>query len=261
MSIFNFLMFDFALIGLLLIILGFYGYSNLGVNCILPSLKTKLTISITIGAVLLSLAIGFIACKRSCKCGDFEFTKTKKYMLAIFSLLSGIGLLILTFSIKSDLDDVRCNVDLSTLTWIFSVLSSLQIIASIIFFIFMIKDTPKPKPKIEPEIEEHPDFISARETSIIQEERKKQKNILNIQVTEKTAALEKLKTRKVTLEQKPRKNPEETKEFHDVSAKITNINSDLEKINKQITEIGNSGDSNDSRVRNVRERDRLLRDY
>ncbi len=136
----NFFMFMIMLSGFLLLFLSFFTYSKLQDNCKYDSLKRKLQISIGIGSTLMALGVGFFICILGprCKC-DFNLDKWKIYLLLSSTLLSGIGLLALTLSINSELNNKDCEIDLGPTISILGTISTIQVLFSIFCIIYTAK--------------------------------------------------------------------------------------------------------------------------
>lgn len=148
MNILNLLMFNFAVVGLTLIILGLFGISNLS-SCPLTSVKQIFTSTISIGAVLLSIAIGFSLCKNTCGvCTPYSIS-LKVYMLALACILSGIVLFtfsyLITNTINKNTNDINCKFNFTSLPLILKIIGSFQLLVGFVCVIIQLKNTKKIK--------------------------------------------------------------------------------------------------------------------
>jgi hypothetical protein len=127
--------------GFLLVFLSFFTYSKLQDKCKYDSLKRKLQISIGIGSTLMALGIGFFICTLgpNCNC-EVNLDKWKIYLLLSSSLLCGIGLLALTLSINSELNNKECEIDLGPTILILGTIATFQILFTIIYIIYISKN-------------------------------------------------------------------------------------------------------------------------
>jgi hypothetical protein len=137
------------IMGILLVVTAFYAYSKLTVNCTSSSLKNKLQWCIGLGSAFVSVGIGYVICLANKKC-DIEHTKWKMYIILTTMIGLGIGMLVLTLGIQSDLKYGDCNVDLGTLPDILIAISSCLIALPTMYFGYLlvtsVKSLPKPKP-------------------------------------------------------------------------------------------------------------------
>ena len=142
MNYLNFFMIFSMFIGFLLVFLSFYAYSKLENTCTSGSLRAKLQTALGIGSTLIALSIGFFICTKdpSCKCNiSNDLDKTKMYSFVLFSLITSIMLLVLTFGIKSELSSPECQVDLGFVPTFLGTISSLQLILSLLYVGYEVK--------------------------------------------------------------------------------------------------------------------------
>ena len=129
-------------IGFLLVFLSFDSYSKLENNCTSGSLRAKLQTALGIGSTLIALSIGFFMCTQNpnCKCVvSDDLNKTKMYSFVLFSLITSIILLVLTFGIKSELSSSDCQVDLGSVPTFLGTIASLQLILSLLYIGYEVK--------------------------------------------------------------------------------------------------------------------------
>lgn len=251
MSFLHFFMILMFLIGLLLIILSFFAYSKIGYECkkTSSSLKTKLRVALGIGSTLLCLAIGFFICvtKSKCKCTfDNEFGKGKIYGLIGFCLMSGIGLLVLTFGIKSDLNEPDCKVDLGIIPWILGSIAIIQLLFSIVYITIHIKNYQSKEGKEgkegkedkEEESTPQKDELSHSEQSSKYDSEKEaseqiQKTILNTRLKAKQRDLSKINENILKYKHDTGKDPKQS----DIEMQIR-LRKDVKDINDDIGKIG-----------------------
>lgn len=147
-SIVSFLMIDFAVVGLTLIILGFYGFSNL-TSCPLNSVKQIFTSIISIGAVLLSIAIGFSLCKNTCGVCTTLSSNIKVYMLALICILSGSAFFAFSYLISNEInkntDNTTCSFKFTELPLILTIMGGIQLLVGFGSVILELKSTNKIK--------------------------------------------------------------------------------------------------------------------
>ena len=142
MNYLNFFMIFSMFIGFLLVFLSFYSYSKLENTCSSDSLRAKLQTALGIGSTLMALSIGFFICTQhpNCKCSvSNDLNKTKVYYFVLFSLITSIILLFLTFGIKSELSTSDCKVDLDSIPSILGTIASIQLIICILYIAYEIK--------------------------------------------------------------------------------------------------------------------------
>ena len=140
------------IIGVLLIILTFNAYSNLG-SCTSYGLRYKLKAAIILGTIFITIPIGYAFCigNPKCNCDFGENAIWKINSLLVVSMGMGIGLLTLAIGIKNNLKDDDCNVDLGATPDVLLGLSIAQISISITciiaFLLYNRKDEPSEEPK------------------------------------------------------------------------------------------------------------------
>jgi hypothetical protein len=232
----HFFMFMLFIIGLLLIIISFFAYSKLKSECTSSSLKTKLRIAIAIGSALFAIAIGYFYCINDshCQCSFDLGDRLKINIMVGFSLLAGVGLLILTLGIKTELKNPNCTVDLGILPTMLIVLSAVQIVGSVGYIIRMVgKGFPPKQPKIV-EQEDSDDTIEinalARKTASEQRLTKK----LNAQLLTKQADLSHVKE-SILAAKYSNKNPskQDLEQHSKLSQEIGKINDDMSGIKNE----------------------------
>ena len=191
MTIINFLMLVFTLIGLALIIIGFLGISNIS-YCPLNSVKQIFTSIISIGAVLFSLAVGFTICKNTCICK--ESSSMKVYILAVLCIISGGSLIGLSTYYTSFLtkEKENCNFYMSWLSNVLLGIGVFQILSGFICIILKIRNTSKvtPEPvvvKVEPVVETPVKVVDSRLADAIE----KEKSILELEKNRKRLSAKK----------------------------------------------------------------------
>ena len=245
MSYLHFFMFLLFFIGILLVVLSFFAYSKLGDTCKSSSLKTKLNMGIGIGSTLLALSIGFFICVNRCECAfNDDLDQWKIYSLVAFSLASGIGLLALTFGIKSDLDKPGCKVDLGSLVWLLGIIAILLLLFSIVYIVVIFKGLKPsiPKKEIEKEIvdeaigdEEIGDEEKSAQYDAEKEASKQiQRRILNNQIKEKELAL--TKTNEVILKTRQAKKDPKGEDL----AKVQKLKKEIDFSRRELQELNNS---------------------
>ena len=233
-----------SLIGLLLIITAFYSYTKLEGTCTSDSLKTKLRCAIGIGSTLLALGIGFSICVNNCKCSFSDLDKNRIYALVGISFISGIGLLVLTFSINTELNDSNCKVDLGIIPWILGLIATTQLLISTIYIVYtvrksyMLNTKNNVKTVIKTEIEE----TSNEEKSSQYEAEKEasqqvQKTILNTMIKEKELELD--KTKESILKNRSRKVDPKKSDLE----KQAKLIKDISSARKELASVGGDGSS------------------
>ena len=152
LSVFMFITF---VIGLLLIIITFNAYSNLG-TCTSEGLRSKLKVAIILGTIFITIPIGYAFCVSNPKCNcDFGGNAIWKInSLLVISMGMGVGLLTLAIGIKNNLKDDDCNADLGATPDVLLGLSITQIAISFLcicaFFVYNRKNEPSDESKDTP---------------------------------------------------------------------------------------------------------------
>ena len=251
-------MFLLFIIGFLLVFLSFYSFSKIEEKCVTPSLRTKLKIALGIGSTLISLGLGFFICinNSNCKCSfSNNIQKSEIYGLLVFSIISGIGLLILTLGINSDLKDPNCNVDLGVLPLLLGGIAFLQLLFSIIYIIYIIKSpnwgtfTQGKKKQVSDEQvsdkQVSDEQVSDEERSALYEAEKEasitvQKRILNTQIKEKELDLTKTKE-SILRARHSKKDPKQS----DI-AKVSKLTKEIFSSKRDLEDVSKGFSSSDN---------------
>jgi hypothetical protein len=245
MSYLHFFMILLFFIGMLLVIMSFFAYSKIKDTCKSEGLKSKLNIGIGIGSALMAMSIGFFICVNRCKCTfNDNLDQWKINGLVSFSLLSGIGLLALTFGIKSDLDNPECNVDLGAIVWLLGLIASIQLVCSVIYIVIIIKkhvpDTvikvnSVDKKNLKEEIgdeEKSAQYDAENEAS-----RLVQRRMLTTQIKEKELAL--TKTNEIILKTRHSKKDPKAEDL----TKVQKLKKDIDSSKRELQELNSSSQS------------------
>lgn len=146
-------------IGVLLLITAFTAYSKLGNTCTSGSLRAKLRWAIGLGTTFAVLSIGYSICiyKAGSSCQLGQRADWKIYSMLVTLMGMGIGLVVLTNGIKSDLKEPGCSVDLGSTPDILMTIAILQIVAPILYIVYIIK-TGRPQGSKKPDKDEESDL-------------------------------------------------------------------------------------------------------
>lgn len=149
-------MFYIFIIGILLIIITFIAYSNLG-NCTSKGLRSKLRMAISIGTVFATISVGYGVCitNSGCECKFGDRVNWRIYTLLITLMGMGVGLLVLTEGIKNDIKSDGCHIDLGTIPDILNILSIIQIVIPAIYIAYIVYTGSMGLVKTEDENEEN----------------------------------------------------------------------------------------------------------
>jgi uncharacterized membrane protein YgcG len=143
-------------IGVLLLITAFTAYSKLGNTCTSGSLRTKLRWAIGLGTTFASLSIGYAICiyKSGASCQLGESADWKIYSMLVTLMGMGIGLVVLTNGIKSDLKEPGCSVDLGSTPDILLGIAICSIVIPVLYIVYIIKTG---RPQGSKQVEEESD--------------------------------------------------------------------------------------------------------
>jgi hypothetical protein len=224
-------MFITFVIGVLLIILTFNAYSNLG-SCTSEGLRYKLKVAIILGTIFITIPIGYAFCLGNTKCNcDFGANAIWKInSLLVVSMGMGIGLLTLAIGIKNNLKDDDCNVDLGAMPDVLLGLSIAQISISIIcivaFLLYNRKDELNEGSKIE-DVDDDSEALQAQSRIIATNTKRAsryKKNIANAQ-EELVNIRDKLEQGKIKQSDKTKYLADQERLLNEIKTYTSNLNS------------------------------------
>lgn len=139
-NLLNILMIFNFIIGILLLIISFYIYSELTENCSSEDIRDKLKISIIIASVLISISVGYGLCvkRNACDCNFGKTSNAKINTILLFLIALGSTLLWLNYGIKNDLNKPGCNISVGSLPDILIVICFVQVIVPGLYLIALI---------------------------------------------------------------------------------------------------------------------------
>lgn len=142
-------MFFLFVIGVLLTVTSFMGFSKLDATCKSTKLRNNLRICICIGAALMTMFIMYMICtkSKSCSCDFSNISRPKMYLLLIFLIVLGGVLLYLSASINAEIKSDGCNVDLGGLQLVLLGIAVAQIALPSIYLINVVRNKQKPVKK------------------------------------------------------------------------------------------------------------------
>ena len=232
MNLLHLFMLMLFVIGILLIIITFYAYSKLNDKCTSNALRTKLRISIGIGTAFVTMSFGYAICVRSqlCNCEFGERSNIKLYVM-LFSLMSmGIGLLILTLGIKSDLTKGGCDVDLGIIPDVLTVISIIQIVIPVLYIVYIYKKTDSDEKNIDNEKYEQDDDDDDDDDRHTREEMSYKSSQLERDIRHENKKLSSLRKELRKREDKLRKSKKDLSSVANVKAQKSLIASKERKI-------------------------------
>lgn len=236
LHVFVFMLF---VIGVLLTTISFFAYSKLGDKCTSTTLRTKLRIAIAIGSALFSLAVGYYFCVNDSHCNcSFDTDKMKINTMLTISLLLGVGLLVLTLGIKSELSKPDCNVDLGILPTLLLGIAGLQISSSVLYLANMIiKGLPEKKPSPPVPEQDSDDTIEMKALARKQASEQRLMQKLKAELLTKQADLASVRE-SILANKYSNKNP-----TIDDLQKQSKLVQEISKINEDISSVNTSSSS------------------
>lgn len=129
----------FLVIGLLLIILSFLGFSKINKTCASKKLRQNFRLCVIIGSVLTTISLMYMICgNENCKC-EYNIDSNWKIHTTIFILfVMGVLLIIMATNIKKEIKSDGCDVNIDAITNLIIGVASLQILLSVIFSVFSV---------------------------------------------------------------------------------------------------------------------------